>query len=479
MTWARFPWLLTILNDDSDKIVFQKASQMGVSTYCILWLFWLARQRQANRGAIYWLPTDDSVSDFVHSKVDTLVNENLEQIHLRIGEQTNNVGLKFFFGVPCYFRGLKSKVGVKSISGDAAIYDEYDEADPAQIKQAEERLSASERRFERRLSIPTLPDYGINKDFELTDQCYFAFQCSACNNWNILEKYFPECFQLDKAGQYYHACQKCKNALDIRVGRWVKLNPNSELRGYSITQLYSPFITPNQIMHEFHTTEHIGHFYNHKIGIPYLAAEDKVTREQVLALCDSTMDMRFDSVASTFMGVDVGSVLNVIIILRGKERNRILFAGELKEFEELDRLISVFNVQQFVIDALPETRKARELVMRHKFKGWLCFYNDNQKGEYAWKEDERIVTVNRTESLDVGTLDVHRRKVVLPRRSTIFEKVADQFSNTAKVVEENKVTGAKKYVYKKLGPDHYRHAFNYAQIAASRTPWDNVISVFR
>lgn len=478
MTWANFPWLLAILNDNSKKIVFQKASQMGVSTYCILWLFWIARQRLAPRGAIYWLPTKTAVNDFVASKVDTLVNENLEAIHMRIGQETNNLGLKFFFGVPCYFRGLESKVGVKSISGDAAIYDEYDEADPAQIKQAEERLSASESRLERRLSIPTLPDYGINKDFELSDQCYFAFQCRACNNWNILEKYFPQCFQLDKQGQYYHACEKCKGPLDIRAGRWVKLNPRSDTRGYSITQLYSPFITPNQIMHEFHTTEHLSHFYNHKIGLPYLAAEDKVTREQVLALCDRTMPMRFDSIASTFMGIDVGSKLHVVILLRG-EKSRILFCGELDHFEEVDLLINKFNVREFVCDALPETRKARELVNRFKYKGWLCFYNDNMKGDYAWKEDERIVSVNRTESMDVGTLAIHRKSVILPQQTVIIEKFADQCSNTAKVVDENKVTGSKKYVYKKLGPDHYRHAYNYAQIAASRTPWDNVISVFR
>ena len=451
---------------------------MGVSTYCILWSLWICKTRKAPRGVIYWQPTTGLVRDFVASKLDPFIDENLDHIYRAISNQTQNLGLKFLFGIPTFWRGLESKVGVKAISGDAAIYDEYDEADPSQIKQAEKRLSASTIKLWRRLSTPTIPDYGINKDFQLTDQRHFAFRCGSCSSWNILEEYFPRCFEMGKDGHYFHACQKCRKQLDISKGTWVK-NCNSPTTGYQISQLYSPFVSPDEIMHEFQTTEFPGHFHNHVLGIPWLSSEDKVSEAQVLSLCDPQILMRGDSVVPTVMGIDQGSKLHCVVLLPTGDKQRLVWCGELDNFEQVDNVITKFKVSEFVIDALPEMRKARELVEKHKYKGWLCYYNDNQKGNYAWKEDDRIVSVNRTESLDVGTLSIHRCRLLLPQRVPMIEMFAKHCSNIAKVCEEDQETGAKKYSYKRLGPDHLRHAFNYAQIAASHRPWQSVVSIFR
>jgi hypothetical protein len=35
----------------------------------------------------------------------------------------------------------------------------------------------------------------------------------------------------------------------------------------------------------------------------------------------------------------------------------------------------------------------------------------------------------------------------------------------AKKLEEDEETGSKRYIYVKLGPDHFRHAFNYETMA--------------
>ena len=449
---------------------------MGVSTYSIIWLLWLCKTGKAPRGVIYWLPTTGLVRDFVASKVNPLIDENLEIFDDTVKDQADNLGLKFFFNVPSFWRGLESKVGVKSISADAAIYDEYDEADPSQIKQAEQRLSASTVKLTRRLSIPTVPDYGINKDFQLTDQCHFAFRCD-CSTWNIMEDNFPHCFSQKPNGDYYRSCKKCKKELDVSKGRWVQKN-KSPYRGYQISQLYSPFVSPNEIMREFKNTDFMQHFYNHVLGLPYLSSTDRVSVDQVLTLCDNNTIMRNESIVPTYMGIDQGSKLHYVVLLKSI-KPKIVACGELDHFEQVDDIITRYKVREFCIDALPETRKAKELIGRQKYKGWAVFYNDNMKGNYAWKEDERIVSVNRTESLDVGTLDLIRGNMTLPRRNSVLDDFAVQCSNIAKVVEEDRNTGSKKYAYRKIGPDHYRHALNYAQIAASRTKTEGVVSIFR
>ena len=244
-----------------------------------------------------------------------------------------------------------------------------------------------------------------------------------------------------------------------------------------ISQLYSPFVTPNEIMHEYRETEFIGHFFNHVVGVPYLSSEDRVTEEQVLSLCDQARKMSTSYLPQTAMGIDVGSVLHCTII--DPRLDKVVWIGELKHFEELDAVFLKFNVKQTVIDALPETRKVRELINRHKNKVWACFYNDHQKGSYKWDDEQRLVLVNRTESLDASQLSLIRKEITLPQRSKDVEEFASHCQNLVKTIEEDKDSGSRRYVYKKIGPDHFRHSYNYAQIASTKMRSTGTISVFR
>ena len=147
------------------------------------------------------------------------------------------------------------------------------------------------------------------------------------------------------------------------------------------------------------------------------------------------------------MGIDVGANLHVTVY--DYKNKRLIWCGEIKQFEEIDLLFLKFNTKLCVIDALPETRKVKELIQRNKNKVFACFYNDNQKGNYGWKEDEQIVSVNRTESLDASTLMIYRKEFSLPQRNKSIEEFAMHCQNIAKVVEENKDKGERKFVYKK------------------------------
>jgi hypothetical protein len=441
----------------------------------------MCKNRMTPRGIIYWMPTGESVSDFVNTKINPFIADNEEiakSIGIKGGKSTDNQGLKFIYGTPFFVRGLKSKTKVKSISADAAIYDEFDEADPEQVVQARKRLSASSVKISMDISTPTINDYGIDKRFQETDKCHYAFKCGSCSRWNVLEEHFPNNFYHDANGDYYIGCHKCHTKLDLSQGTWFSLNERSKIRGYQISQLYSPFVSPNEIMHEYQTTSFMGHFYNHVLGLPYLSATDRVTSEMVLSLCDPMRVMPASHTKATAMGVDVGSKLHIVIIEPGVQ-TKVIWAGEITTFDQLDELILKFNVKQAVIDALPETRNSRFFVEKHKHKAFMCFYNDNQKGAYAFDEEIRQVLVNRTESMDVGQDMILKQKISLPQRNPMMEMLALHCANVAKVPEENKETGSIRLKYLKLGPDHLRHALNYALIAASRMSKGMAFGVFR
>ncbi len=56
-------------------------------------------------------------------------------------------------------------------------------------------------------------------------------------------------------------------------------------------------------------------------------------------------------------------------------------------------------------------------------------------------------------------------QIILPKECEITREFALHLHNVAKKLEEDEETGSKRYLYLKLGADHFRHAFNYEAMA--------------
>jgi hypothetical protein len=360
---------------------------------------------------------------------------------------------------------------------DLLVLDELDEAPQNAVDVAMERMAHSEFKEVLKLSNPTLPDYGIDKAFQETDQRYWLLKCEACGQWTCLENTFPDCLvtlksprrshESDKGiGRVVRACQKCHGELNPSIGEWVAKKPGvTDKRGYHYSQLFSHFVEPADILHQFRTTDNLTDFYNLKIGVAYVEAENRLSVQEVLSLCGN-VGIATEDPGPSFMGVDQGKDLHVVV---GKKHpakaGKIIHIGVYKDWEELDRLIKNFNVVRCVVDALPETRNARAFAERHRGKIYLNYYNEHQKGSYAWNEKEMIVSCNRTESLDASHREIMEQLLVSPKQCEITRTFAEHLHNVAKKLQEDEETGSKRYVYVKLGPDHFRHAFNYEAMA--------------
>jgi hypothetical protein len=146
----------------------------------------------------------------------------------------------------------------------------------------------------------------------------------------------------------------------------------------------------------------------------------------------------------------------------GDKTAKVVFIGAVKGFNDLDGLMRRFNVARAVIDALPETRLARDFARRHNGRVFCCFYQEHQKGGYAWNEREFTVSANRTESLDASHNELAQGNVTLPSQSETVEEFARHCANVARVLQTDPETGSSRYVYIKTGQDHYRHAWSYA-----------------
>ncbi len=467
-TYERHEYLIEPYRDNHPHQVEEKAAQMGLTSKAMLKVAYGARYG-GYRGILYLFPSKSDVTDFSKGRIDPLIDENPETIGTWLRD-TDAANIKRIWNSFLYLRGMKSRVGLKSVPIDFIVFDELDEAPQNSIDMAMERMGHSELKEVLKLSNPTLPDYGIDKAFQETDQRYWLLKCEKCGEYTCLEDTFPDCL-LTVNGRVIRACQKCKSELNPSVGEWVAKNPRvTEKRGYHYSQLFSHFVDPGDILHQFRTTNNLTDFYNLKIGIAYVEAENRLSVQEVLSLCGSE-GIASEDPGPCSMGVDQGKDLHVVI---GKKHpqmaGRIVHLEVYKDWDELDRLMKNFRVSRCVMDALPETRNARAFAERHKGRVFLNYYNEHQKGHYAWNEKELIVSCNRTESLDASHREVMDKSIVLPKECDITREFAKHLHNVAKKLEEDEETGSKRYVYVKLGPDHFRHAFNYEAMARQSLP---------
>jgi hypothetical protein len=466
-TFARHEYLIEPYADSHPYQVEEKAAQLGLTSRAMLKAIHSARYR-GYRGILYLFPNKTDVTDFSKGRIDPLIDDNPGTIGKWL-KDTDSANIKRIWNCFLYLRGMTSRVGLKSVPADFIIFDEMDEAPQNAIEMAMERMGHSEFKEVFKLSNPTLPDYGIDKAFQETDQRYWLLKCEHCGQYTCLEDTFPDCL-LEVGDRVIRACQnpRCRGELNPSIGEWVpKRHSITDKRGRHYSQLFSHYVDPAAILHQFRTTNNLTDFYNLKIGVAYVEAQNRLSVQAVLALCGSGGIVSQDP-GPCFMGVDQGSDLHVVIGKRGHQsKGEIVHLGVYKDWEELDGLMKAFHVSRCVVDALPETRNARAFALRHKGKVFLNYYNEHQKGSYAWDEAKLIVSCNRTESLDASGKEITDQALILPKECGIVKTFADHLHNTAKKLQEDEETGSKRYVYVKLGADHFRHAYNYEAMAWS------------
>lgn len=480
-TFKKHEYLIEPYKDKHPFQVEIKATQLGLTSKALLRVIYGARYG-SYRGILYLFPSRSDVTDLSKTRLTPLIEDNPNTIGQWVTE-TDAANVKKIWNSYVYLRGMRSKVGLKSIPVDFEVFDELDEAPQNAVDMALERMAHSDEGDLLFLSNPTLPDYGIDRLFQSTNMMYWLLKCPHCNEYNNLVELFPDCF-VEYRGRTFRACSKCGKELDTAKGEWVAKRPSiTERQGRQFSQLYMNTRTtsPEFILNKFRTTNNLTDFYNLKIGIAYVDAQNRLSVEEVLDCCGN-QGMSSSSDEGSFMGVDQGNHLHVTIGIRGEKRKaELIYADVLignnnldrnddSGWRQLDALMSRFKVMRCVVDAQPNTKAARSFAERFPGRVFLNYYSEYQKGCFKWSEKDMTVYSNRTESLDSTHRDIVEQNVLLPRQSDMIKTFATQMHNTAKRLEEDPDSGSQRYVYLKLGADHFRHSFNYMMMGLSDSP---------
>jgi hypothetical protein len=479
------PYLVEIYKDTAPEIVLQSSVQTGKSEFLIV-----SAHSWAERGlqVLYVLPTIELRNLFVANRVDKLY-ENTTHYKMQLVKSTgtsNSRGLKHFgsMGGAIFFAGSNSAGTFIEKPIDLVIGDETDRFDQGNYEKADDRMTASPWKMKYEASNPTVDKYGINLRYRQSDQREWFVKCKSCNYWQPLDWFKNVVRQTDDdtwllIDEDWHMgsdqdircfCIRCGAKLDRydTKGCWVPKHPNiKKTHGYHIHQLLSSYVRMDGMWLKFQLALHddtkMQVFYNSMLGLPFAGKGSKLT-DELLNSCKQPYLMP-SRAENCFMGVDVGKVLHVVVrqLVPGG-RMRLVYAGTVRDFEDLDYLFARFDILGYVIDAMPETRKATEYAKKHTGRGAICRYHNglDEMREGQTEDGCKVLTVDRTQIMDRVMKWFLEKRHIIPQNAQSLDRgdYYDMLKTPTRILDDEKK------VYNWMGdPDHYYHAEVYCLLA--------------
>ena len=485
----RHPWLKGMHESEASSNVGQKAAQMGFTETVLNITFFYIDIHGID--CLYVLPSKTpDASDFSAARFDTALDLSP---HLQnMFSNVKNVGHKKAGNTNLYIRGAKSRSGLKSVPVGILVLDEVDEMNQDNIPLARERQSGYDLNIDWSISTPTINNFGINADFEISSQNEFFFKCPACSK--LINLTFPESLEIvgddfndPTIHESYLKCKECGAKLPhenkaewLSTGRWVSAYEGRLVAGWGINQLYSTTVSPGKFVYSYYkgTTNPADEqeFFNSKLGLPHIVEGAKLTDKDLDACIGDHLTKQENETGLVTMGIDVGTHLHFeidkwtlypgMIDLNAEARCQVLAVGKVIHFEELDILMRAYNVSGCVIDMQPERRKAYEFAARFWGRVRLCYYGRGVQGKqiHLSQEDDLMVTVDRTSWFDMSLSRFRTKTISLPK--DIPAEYRRHIKSIVRIyIRDSDGNPMGKYVKASNDEDHFAHARNYSEIA--------------
>lgn len=489
-SFKRHPWLKGMHDSDYEINVGQKAAQMGFTETVLNVVFFYIDIHQVD--CLYVLPSKTpDASDFSAARFDTALELSG---HLRkMFSDVKNVGHKRAGNTNLYLRGAKSRSGLKSVPVGVLILDEKDEMNQDNIPLARERQSGYDVNKTWEISTPTIDNFGINETFKASTQNEFFFKCPSCSRminltWPESIEICGEDFDDPKIKDTFIKCNLCFKKLDhktkpewLSTGRWIAQFNDKDVAGWGINQLYSSTVHPSNIVSSYFKAQtnpaDEQEFHNSKLGQPHIVDGAKINEKDIDGCIADYLSTTNNSDGLITIGIDVGTYLHYEIdkwYIAGEagttdfnmsSKPQVLAVGKVQNFEQLDKIINIYNVASGVIDQQPERRKAFEFATRHWGKIYLCTYARGITGKQVnLNRDELTISVDRTSWLDLSQGRFKTGSILLPK--DLPREYKRHIMSLVRIYEKDADGNPiGKYVKAGSNEDHFAHARNYSEIA--------------
>jgi DNA-directed RNA polymerase subunit RPC12/RpoP len=463
------PFLFDIYKDLSPKQVLLKAPQVGATVMNIVKSFWVAKYLK--KDIVYTLPSFSDVNDMVGGKINRIIAQN--PIFMEWVKDHDTVAQKNVGDNQIYYRGTWSTKQAMMVSSDLNIHDEVDASKEDVITQYETRLQAKAGGWQWYFSHPLLPNSGVDKYWQLSDQKEWFVICPQCGKKQYLK--FPDNIDMDRG---IYICRNCKKELsddDRRRGKWVQKYKNREYSGYHISQMMCPWISAQKIIDDYKTKDE-QYFYNYVLGLPYVGGDNSVSEEVIYQNITGGVHPQRGRI---IIGLDTGLPSWFVM---GNEYG-LFYNGSTNDYETtMDILLQRYPKAVLFADQGGDLIGIRKLREKYKGRVFLVHYRTDRKtyNLMSWGKGEEYgnVIVDRNRMIQIVIDELKEKRIPLYGTKEDWAIVAKHFSNIYRVAEENGL-GVKQYKWERNGDDHTVHSIVYFRVGMARfggTQEGNIIS---
>lgn len=445
-----------ILSDWHPQQVWLKAAQVGGSLVANLKLFWVVKNKGMN--AIYTLPTSHDVKEFVGGKTNLLISQN--PILQEWIQDKDTIEQKRIGNNVVYFRGTFTERQALSVSSDLNIHDEVDRSDKLIVDQYSSRQQHSPHKWQWHFSNPSLVGAGVDEKWKLSDKREWMVKCSHCGSREPLQ--WPESVDF---GRSLYVCTHCKGDIggDRRRGEWVATSDGNAWRGYHISLLMAPWVTPQYLIGESKTKTK-EYFWNFVLGLPFEGAGGRLTEDQFFSNLESGINRQERPVV---IGLDTG-LPNWYVV---GNRQGIFYNGSCSGYGEIEQMLKRWPSSILVVDQGGDLTGPRELQERYPGRVYLCYFRSDRK---------TVSLIDWGKGLEAGRVIVDRNRTIQMlmdewrmRRIPLFGEKEDYFemwthlANMYRTIEEDAM-GQPRYVWSRSGADHLILAALYWRIGIDK-----------
>lgn len=493
-TFKYHPWLREMHDSKAPINIGKKSAQAGYTETILNDTFFHMDVEGEN--CMYILPNKNpDATNFSSSRFDPAIE--LSPHLTKMFNKINNVGLKRAGNASLYITGSNSRSALKSVPVPNLYFDELDEMNQENLSLAEERSSGQFVKKSWKISTPTLPEFGIAKLFANSSQESFFFPCPSCSKQITLT--YPDCIVMigdnvndPRLTESHIICPNCKSKIEhetkhihLGKGKWVAAFPDrvDVTRGFYVNQLYSSTTTPGEITKKYieaqvdKTAEQ--EFWNSKMGIEHLVEGSRLDDTIINQCIHSYRKVQAKTSGLITMGVDVGHkwlhveideweiAQSANVDINTSARPRLIFEGKVPSFNDLDRFMFDFSILFCVVDSQPDRRNAFDFSNRFWGRVKLCTYGRSVTGKTIsinTEQNDNMIFVDRTSWLDLSLGRFHRgKKGILLPIDVSMEYRQQIKAPVRRYDKDSQGNPVGKYV--EVGPDHFAHARNYAEIA--------------
>lgn len=386
-----------------------------------------------------------------------------------------------------------------SLSCDFLFHDELDLSPQEIIGLYQSRLQGSDMQITQSFSTPTFAGYGIDKDYQLTDQREYFCRCPACRHFQVprftpkfvhvngWEKFDLESFTDLTAQQIamldledcHVRCEKCQRRLDLgnpELREWVATYPTRmNFRGYQVRPFSTSRIRPGYIfgqLAQYQEKSFTRGFYNTVLGEEYTAADARLQKADIEACMAKGTAGIPDVSADTpcYLGIDVGFTCYLTVSHDDAEGFPVfdLFDTVPAAFleERVKELCQIYNIVQGAIDRFPYTPQADAL--RDSTNGLIVPIQ--YRGNAALQPVNEPDTKNLSHYSANNTLILDRIQTIFQHRKATISGYKNQrdvlIAHLTDMVRNDKPGEAEQAEWMKTtGNDHYMHAIAFNLLA--------------